>query len=135
MLCIFYTVILEPSECHVYHKNLIVICTIFTSDVKTVFLNKTGNCFVKIGFYRLPDYVMSRHVSDLWFETSDCLTIEPIVSWIIVTCRSALTINRSLVCFTHLFASRWPWPTCQMHGRRETNDSGISKYQGAEEAL
>ena len=106
MLCIFYTVILEPSECHVYHKNLIVIRTIFTSDVKTVFLNKTGNCFVKIGFYRLPDYVMSRHVSDLWFETSDCLTIEPIVSGIIVTCLShLLSIDR-------LFAS----PTCLLHG-------------------
>ena len=50
MLCIFHTVILEPNECDVYHKNLIVICTIFTSDVKTVFLSKTGNCFVKIVF-------------------------------------------------------------------------------------
>jgi len=122
MSCIFHTVI--SNECDVYHKNLIVICTIFTSDVKTVFLSKTGNCFVKIVFYRLPDYVMSRHVSDLWFETSDCLTIEPIVSGIIVTCRShLLSIDR-------LFALRWPWPTCQMYGRRKTNDSGVSKCRG-----
>ena len=48
----------------------------------------------------------------------------PIVSGIIVTGRSALAISRSLV------ASRRPWPTYQTHGRRrrETKDSGVSKW-------
>jgi len=51
------------------------------------------------------------------------VTERPIVSGIIVTSRSALAISRSFV------ASRWPWPTFQMHGRRrsETKDSGVSK--------
>ena len=71
---------------------------------------------------------MSRDVKTVYFSepvTSFLPVIErPIVSGIIVTGRSALAISRSLV------ASQRPWPTYQTHGcrRRETKDSGVSKW-------
>ena len=55
-------------------------------------------------------------------ETDTTARNRPIVSGIIVTCRSALAISRSLV------ASQRPWPAYQTHGRRrhETKDIGVS---------
>ena len=44
------------------------------------------------------------------------------MSGIIATCWSALAISRSLLCFT----------AYQMHGRHETKDSGVSKWEGAD---
>ena len=50
-------------------------------------------------------------------ETSDCPTIGPIVSGIIVTCRSALAIHWPLVCFTAAVA-RIPYTqSCQNKGQ------------------
>ena len=89
----------EKDWKHVLMQNVV------TRDVKTVYFSKPVAGLPKPVFYRLP------------------VTERPIVSGIIVTGRSALAISRSLV------ASRRPWPTYQMHGRRrrETKDSGVSK--------
>ena len=110
--------ILQPassSQMHAANKNTSFPCSSTTallfplsalaslnlpsSDVKTVFIAKPVTVLRKPVFYRLPDYVTSRHMSDLWFETKGRPTIGPIVSGIIVTCRSALAISRLLVCF------------------------------------
>jgi len=69
--------------------------------------------------------VVSKDVKTVYFSDPVTgflqVTERPVVSGIIVTGRSALAISRSLV------ASRRPWPAFQMHGRRETKDSGVSK--------
>ena len=69
--------------------------------------------------------VVSKDVKTVYFSDPVTgflpVTERPVVSGIIVTGRSVLAISRSLV------ASRRPWPTFQMRGRRETKDSGVSK--------
>ena len=105
--------ILQPassSQMHAANKNTSFPCSSTTallfplsalaslnlpsSDVKTVFIAKPVTVLRKPVFYRLPDYVTSRHVSDLWFENKDRPTTGPIVSGIIVTCRSADCVTK-----------------------------------------
>ena len=66
------------------------------------FFSKTSNRFVKTGFfYPLPDYVMSHHVSNLWFDSRDHPTVGPIVSGIIGIATHLLSVNQWIACLLH----------------------------------